>query len=59
MAWRGEGGSCGQQKCTRGCCAATWAAICRALADWGEERNPCRYSRWVVRFMEGRAEKRV
>jgi len=20
----------------------------RALVDWGEERNPCKYSKWVV-----------
>jgi hypothetical protein len=24
------------------------AATCRALVDWGDERNPCKYSTWVV-----------
>lgn len=24
------------------------AATCRALLDWGDERNPCKYSTWVV-----------
>ena len=46
-AW-GEGGSCGHQKVTAGWCCATWAAICRALAEEGDERKPCRYRRCVV-----------
>ncbi len=24
------------------------AATSRALVDWGDERNPCKYSTWVV-----------
>jgi hypothetical protein len=34
---------------TRGWSRAIREAIIRALADWGEERKPCRYSRWLVR----------
>ncbi len=29
------------------------AAIVRALFDCGEERNPCRYSKWVVGMRVG------
>ena len=42
MARRGEGGSWGHQKCSPGWCWATCCAMRRALADWGEERKPCR-----------------
>jgi hypothetical protein len=31
-----------------GYCLAITAAICRALVDCGDERNPCKYSTWVV-----------
>jgi hypothetical protein len=56
IAARGDGGSWGHQKFTPGWCRATYAAICRALADWGEERKPCRYRRWVV-VMEGENDR--
>ena len=48
MAAAGEGGSCGHHQLTAGWRCATRAATCRALADCGEERKPCRYSRCVV-----------
>ena len=46
-AW-GEGGSCGHHHVMCGNCVAMTAATCWALVDWGEERNPCKYSTWVV-----------
>ncbi len=46
MAASGEGGSCGHHQVTRlGSAAfkrATRAATCRALADWGDDLNPCK-----------------
>lgn len=48
MASRGEGGSCGHHQVTPGCRACTRAATARAFVDCGDERKPCRYSRWVV-----------
>ena len=48
MASLGEGGSCGHSHVTSGWCCCTYCAMVRALFDWGEERNPCRYSKWVV-----------
>src|SRR5450830_1072865 len=47
-AARGEGGNWGHHQCAWGCRSATAAAIWRALADCGEDRKPCRYSKWVV-----------
>ena len=42
IAAAGEGGSCGQAKTRPGRSAAAQAAICKALAERGEERKPCR-----------------
>lgn len=50
----GEAGSCGNHHVMWGNCAAMTAATCRALVDWGDERNPCKYSTWVV--VKGEAE---
>src|SRR5256885_16580495 len=47
-ASRGDGGSCGLHQRTWGWRVATCSARRRALLDWGEERKPCRYSKWVV-----------
>lgn len=44
----GEGGSCGHHHVMCGNCAAMMAATCRAFVDWGDERNPCKYTTWVV-----------
>src|SRR5258706_11413761 len=46
-ASRGDGGSCGHHHCTSGRCSRIQAAIWRALVDCGDERKPCRYSRWL------------
>lgn len=44
----GEGGNCGHHQVMCGNCVAMTEATCRALVDCGDERNPCKYSTWVV-----------
>ena len=44
----GEGGNCGHHHVMCGNCVAMTVATCRALVDWGDERNPCKYSTCVV-----------
>jgi len=44
----GEAGSCGQNQTISGLCALSHCAMNCALKEFGLERKPCRYTKWLV-----------